>query len=120
MQLDLISPQNAEPVRLAAKGRISAMNLAGTGNNPIAELLGPEWSSKTVLVDMSKSDYIDSSAIGWLLHANTEFNRGGGKLVLHSIPPMVKQMLMLLKIGSLIPLRDDEAAAKAYLNGEAQ
>lgn len=120
MQLDLVSPQNADPVRMVAKGRISAMNLAGTGNNPIADLLGPDWSARSVMVDLSKSDYIDSSAIGWLLHTNSEFSRGGGKLVLHSIPPMVKQMLMLLKIGSLIPLKDDEAAAKAYLNGEAQ
>ena len=117
MQLDLISPRGEEPARVSAKGRITAMDLASSGRNPIAELLGAGWSSKRLMVDLSNTDYIDSSAIGWLIQTNGEFKRNGGMMVLHSIPPMVKQVLGLLKIGSLIPLKDNEAAARAHLSG---
>ena len=117
MQLNLISPRGEDPARVAAKGRITAMDLASTGRNPIAELLGAGWSSKRLMVDLSNTDYIDSSAIGWLIQTNGEFKRNGGAMVLHSIPPMVKQVLGLLKIGSLIPLKDNEAAARAHLSG---
>jgi anti-anti-sigma factor len=117
MQLDLISPRGEDPARVAAKGRITAMDLASTGRNPIAELLGPGWSTKRLLVDLSRTDYLDSSAIGWLIQTNGEFKRNGGALVLHSLPPMVKQVLGLLKIGSLIPLKENEADARAHLSG---
>lgn len=119
MQIDLVSPRGEQPVRMAARGRITAMDLASTGRNPISETLGQGWSANQVMVDLSHTDYIDSSAIGWLIQTNTEFKRNGGALVLHSIPPMVQQVLGLLKIGSLIPLKDNEAAAHAYLSGAA-
>lgn len=117
MQLDLISTRETDPVRLAAIGKVTGMTVAGSGKNPLADLIGANWAARKVMIDFSKTDYIDSSAIGWLIHTSSEFGRQGGALVLHSIPPMVKQMLMLLKIGSLIPLKEDEAAAREHLTG---
>ncbi len=64
------------------------------------------------MLDFSKVQFIDSSAIGWLIQSAREFKARGGGLVVHSIVPRVRQMFDMLKIGFIVPLVIDEAAAR--------
>lgn len=118
MKLSLVSIEKEGLVRIAAEGRATYEDFPTSGRNPLETLLGTNWATNRVLLDMSDASYIDSSAIGWLISANKELKSKGGRLAVHSIPPNIKQIFDLLKIGKAVSLAEDEAAAKSLLSGE--
>ena len=86
-----------------------------TPANPFEILLGPEAFSRRVLLNLQRSSVIDSSGVGWLIRSHQSFQKDGGKLVLYEIPPLVAQVLQLMKMQKLLHLAADEAAARALL-----
>jgi anti-anti-sigma factor len=66
-----------------------------------------------VILDLSQVDFIDSAGVGWFIESNKQFQKCGGKLVLHSIPPIVNNILQLLQMHTVLNLADDEASALA-------
>src|SRR2546421_7257793 len=103
MKLTLVSIEKDGIVRVAADGNITAADFDASGKNPLETLLGITWFTNKVLLDMSKTDYIDSSAIGWLIGCHKSFKDGGGTLVVHHVQPSVRQILDVLKIGKVVP-----------------
>ena len=85
----------------------------------LEDLLGADCYTRSVLVDLNYVDFIDSSGIGWLLGQNRRFQAAGGKLVLHSIPPVVRHTLKVLRMESVFRLAKDESAACSLARGEA-
>jgi anti-anti-sigma factor len=81
------------------------------GRNPLEPLLGPAGYAGTVLLDLARSTYIDSTGVGWLIQCHARFNKAGGKLVLHSIPPMVNHCFRVLGMYDVLRIADDEASA---------
>jgi anti-anti-sigma factor len=69
------------------------------------------------MLNLDRTDYIDSSAIGWLIGSQRAFKEGGGQMVIHSIQPGVRQILDLLKISKVMPMAADEAEARKILTG---
>lgn len=119
--LSLVSIDPDGCIRVAANGSVTSAGAHFLGKNPLESLLGVTWFSNRVLIDLSKTDFIDSAAIGWLIGSAREFRQRGGRMAVHSVTPRVKQMLNLLKIGQLVPLLPDEAAARRFANeGAAQ
>src|SRR5262249_57791661 len=53
-------------VRLQAEGQISQADFQGEGD-PIENALGPDVFARPVLLDLGRTDYIDSTGIGWLI-----------------------------------------------------
>jgi anti-anti-sigma regulatory factor len=47
-----------------------------------------------------------------MIGTNRAFRDGGGKLIVHSLQPAVKQLLDVLKIGQAVSLVDGEEAAR--------
>jgi anti-anti-sigma factor len=119
MKLSLVSIEKAGPIRVAAEGLVTADDFDSEAANPLGSLLGETWSNNNVLLDLSRVTYIDSSAIGWLISCHRGFKAGGGRFIVHSIQPAVKQILDMLRIGQVVSLAEDEAAARALLNGAA-
>jgi anti-anti-sigma factor len=117
MKLTLLSFEKEGYIRLAAEGNITSADFSADGRNPLEAVLGPNWPKLRVMLDLGRTTYVDSSAIGWLINCHKEFKNGGGKIVVHSIPPKVEQVFTLLKIGKVVPLARDEASAKDLLNG---
>jgi anti-anti-sigma factor len=117
MKLSLVSIEKAGPIRVAAEGLITSDDFDESGPNPLSALLGATYSGNHVLLDLSHVTYIDSSAIGWLISCHRAFKADGGKFVAHSIQPAVRQVLDMLRIGQVVSLAEDEAAARALLNG---
>lgn len=72
--------------------------------DPLGNLLGPTAYNKVVLLDMTATDFLDSSGIGWLLSCHKRFRSAGGKLILHSIPPLVENVIRVLKLDSVFQL----------------
>jgi anti-anti-sigma factor len=122
MKLSLVAIDKEGFIRVATDGNITSATFNGdsSGKALMESTLGNTWASNRVLLDMSKTHYVDSTAIGWLISCNKQFKANGGQLVIHSVQPAVRQVLELLKIGKVVPIVEDEAAARAFVTGAAK
>jgi anti-anti-sigma factor len=114
MKLSLISIDSGV-VRVATDGKITAEDLRADAHNPFEMILGGNWASNRVCLDLSHTPYIDSSAIGWLINSHKQFKAHGGQVAIHSITPGVQKLFELLKIGKVIVLAANEASAVSAL-----
>ncbi len=119
MKLSLVSIEKEGFIRVATDGNITSTDFLADGKNPLEQVMGQTWSSNKVLLDMDKTNYIDSTAIGWLIRCHKESKASAGTFVVHSVQPAVKQVLDLLKIGKVVPIVENEAAARAFAIGAA-
>ncbi len=76
----------------------------------------PDVYSRRVLLDLAGTEYIDSTGVSWLLTCHKRCREGGGKLVLHSLNPLVKQVLQVLKLDRVLHIADSADKARAELN----
>jgi stage II sporulation protein AA (anti-sigma F factor antagonist) len=106
-------------VRLRCEGNISQRDI-DPGSDPIEGLLGAGCYKNKVLLSLENTHYVDSSGVGWLMGRHKQFLSEGGRLVLHSIPPMVSQVLHLLRMSLILHMAADEPAAVAMAAGEKQ
>jgi len=116
MQLTLSKSDN-DVVHVHCDGSITQEGFK-PGTDPLEELLGANCYNKKVLLNLEHTHYIDSSGVGWLMGRNKQFRQSGGRLILYSIPPMVGQVLQLLRMGMVLELASDEATALARVTGE--
>jgi anti-anti-sigma factor len=116
LHITLLSDDGAV-VRLQAEGQISQTQFQGAGN-PLENALGPSAFGRKVLLNLERTDYIDSSGISWLIVNHKHFREGGGMLVLHSLPPRVNQVLLFCRMESVFHLAPNESAARALALGE--
>jgi anti-anti-sigma factor len=115
MKISLLSVEKAGYVRLAAEGEITSHDfLDGDGTNPMEAVLGKSWATNNILLSLEKLSFIDSSAIGWLIENQRSSKAAGGTLVLHTAPPRVREVFDLLKLGTVLNLKEDEASARDF------
>lgn len=110
MQLALISA-DSDLARLRLSGRVTQESLAADAD-PILDLLGADGYGRRVLVDLSQAEFLDSSGVGWLLSCHKRFRQGQGRFILHSIPPLVRRTLQILRMELVLKLANDEAEAE--------
>jgi anti-anti-sigma factor len=99
-------------VRVAAEGNITSADFPADGKNPLETLLGLTWSSTRVLLNLSKTSYIDSSAIGWLIGTTRAYKDAGGRFVIHNVQAPVRQIMDILRVSRVVPTAEDENAAR--------
>ena len=119
MKLTLQQIDKSGVIKVAAEGEITVRDFADAGKNPLEAILGTNWATNNVMLSMDKIAFIDSSAIGWLIDCQRKFKEKGGKLVLHSPTPRVRDVIELLKMRQVLNIQDTETDARASLNGEA-
>ena len=112
------SDDDSDVMRLFASGEITQRDLSAD-DEPIADLIGQDVYRQKVLIDLGQTNYIDSSGIGWLLRCHSRFAKQGGMMVLHSTPPVVQNVLNVLRLDVVFNLADDDAAACVLLKGES-
>lgn len=110
--ITLTSQETSGVALLAAEGEATARDFPVGNSIHFDNLLGPKWDSTLVVLDMDRVNYIDSSAIGWLLSIHKSFRAGGGKIALYNVQPQVRQILELLKIDRVIAIKPDLDAAR--------
>jgi len=115
MQLSLLSTDDGV-IRIQCEGNVSQQNIQ-PGSDPLEVLLGSDCYDRTVLLNLERTEYIDSSGVSWLMGRHKRFLSGGGKLILHSIPPMVNQVLQLLRMTTILHIAADENAARKVAQG---
>jgi anti-anti-sigma factor len=116
MKLTIVADEG-EIVRVACEGQIA--QLVSHGNEPMANLLGPTAYSRKVLLSLERTTFINSSGISWLLICHKYFAQGGGQLVVHSVPPLVSQVLNFVRLPSIMNFAADEKAARTVALGGA-
>jgi anti-anti-sigma factor len=109
MRLTLVSHTD-QVTRLDCEGEITQHALP-RDRDAFEDLLGPAIYRRQVLLNLEKVPYVDSSGISWLIGSHKRFERDGGRLILHSIPPAVGQVLRLLKLTTLLHVAADEREA---------
>jgi anti-anti-sigma factor len=106
-------------VRVAVEGKISQDDM-DSAKDPMRLLLGPLIFNRKLLLNLEKATYINSSGVSWLIICHKHFVMSKGQLILHSVPPLVDQVLQLMRIPSIMPVVADEAAARAVAREEKQ
>jgi anti-anti-sigma factor len=85
---------------------------------PLGELLGELPYAKQVLLNVRDAERIDSSGIGWLVTCQDRFKQGGGKLVIHSVQPMVATVLRTVRLDRMFHVAPNERHGLVLLRGE--
>jgi len=83
--------------------------------DPIGDIFGEEVYSRPVLLNLSRSLYIDSTGVEWLLTCHRRFEERGGLLVLHSANPMTMQLLKMMRMDLVLNIVDDDHAALEFI-----
>jgi anti-anti-sigma factor len=109
----------SELVSLKCEGQVSS-NEFEPGSDPLEKAVGPGCFTRRVIINLEKTSYLDSSGISWLIVSHKHFVRGGGLLVLHSVPPMVDHVFQLLKLPLVLNIAPNEGAARALALGDGK
>lgn len=64
-----------------------------------------------VVLDMTKVDYIDSSALGCLVMAHTKISRAGGAMAMFGLNEKGLELLVITKLATVFRLADNELDA---------
>ena len=115
MKLTVVS-DDGDVARVQCEGEISQVRFQAEGN-PLETLLGAGGYARKVLLNLDRTEWIDSSGISWLIVNHKRFQQAGGRLVLHSLPPRVSQVLQFCKMDRVFHIADDEADARARVAG---
>jgi anti-anti-sigma factor len=111
MLLTLLS-DDGTVVGLQAEGEISQSAFVDD-QDPLAAVLAPVGGfGRKVIINLERTQFIDSSGIGWLLASNKRFVEAGGRLAFYLVPPLINQVLQMVKLPLIMPFVADEAAAR--------
>ena len=109
MTIEVVSRDDST-TRLKISQQITFTDVEGN-IDPLIRLLGDDVYQNQVLIDMSGSDYIDSSGVGWLVASHKKFIAAGGRMVLHSFQPEVKKIMTVLRMDHVLNMSKNEAEA---------
>ena len=115
MELEKVS-DDGDVLRLRAKGCVK-QSAAMAELEPLGVLLGEGGYGRNVLLDLSEADFVDSSGLSWLLVCHKRFRQAGGKVVLHSVPVVVMQVLDVLSLDQAFDIAADDPSAVDMLTG---
>jgi|GEM_PF-1605522 len=75
------------------------------------ELNGASVFDRCVLFDVSDVTFLDSNGIGWFVAVDSQFRKGGGKLILHSPSPVLQRIFAMMKMTTVITVATSRKAA---------
>lgn len=113
-----VRDQDQEVVKIDIVGGITQKQL-NQSDELLPQQVGQNVYSRKVIFNLAKNDFVDSSGITWLLICHKRCIENGGRMVLHSIPQLVMNVLKILRMDTVFGVADDEADAMRKLQGEA-
>jgi anti-anti-sigma factor len=102
--------------RLRIRGRI-VQNSLGEQWSALDRLLNPGEPPRPLLLDLAEADFIDSSGLSFLLMWHKRYCTAGTKFVMHSIQPMVFDVLRTMRLDSVFHIAADEGAGRQMIEG---
>ncbi len=113
MRLSILS-NDGGVVRAEATGQITQAALTANPE-PLSGLLGDGGYGRRVALGLAEATFLDSSGVGWLLMCNKRFREASGRLVIHSVPPVILDVIKVMRLDQVLKIADDETAALAML-----
>jgi anti-anti-sigma factor len=113
----VVQDREGDVVRIACAGSMTLIPPTGQADL-LRDVAGPDCFRQTVRLSLADTDYVDSSGISWLVVLHGEFLKAGGRLIVHSIPPRVREMFDLLRLSTLLHLAGDEEAQPLSAGGK--
>jgi anti-anti-sigma factor len=107
-----LQSDEGEFVRVALSGEV-LQRYTLTREDLLSSVVGANCYQRRVLLDLSGVRTIDSGGVGWLLGCQKRFRTGGGAMVLHSLSPLAREILGILKMHLVFQMAEDESAARA-------
>lgn len=105
MRLSTVS-EEGQWVRIKVHGSVTQQGFSAD-TDPLRDLMGSDVYGRKVSLDLDEAESVDSSGIGWLLGCHKRFREMGGCIVLCSVPPLIAQLLQLLRLDRIFPLNED-------------
>lgn len=102
MELTLLS-LDTNLIHIRVAGEVS-MTLSKDTDDPLIRVAGPGVYENHVLFNLQAVRFIDSSGLSWLVLLKKRFVGSGGKMVLHSIPPLIRKPIELLRLDRVLPI----------------
>lgn len=109
MELKLLS-DDGDIVRIKTVSKVIRCDPAPP-TDPLVQVGGQQIYRRTVLLDLSDSDFVDSSGLSWLLVAHKRFCEAKGKLILHSLSSGILETIKMMRLDLVLNLAEDEAQA---------
>lgn len=110
----ILRNSEGDVVQVACEGNMTLLPPTGQGDS-LRDVAGNDCFKQKVLLDMARTDYIDSSGVSWILVVHSRFIECGGRLVLYSLSTRVRGTFDLLRLSTVLHLAADESAARALL-----
>jgi anti-sigma B factor antagonist len=96
-------------VILELHGRLVAGPDSGDFRRKITELINAGRTS--IILDMKRLDFIDSTGLGTLVVAHTQLRKAGGSVKLLNVSRRNMQLMILTKLSTVFEMFDDEQTA---------
>ncbi len=114
MKLTYQPLKNDEVLRVVCEGLVSLRGKPVAGSDPLLELLGPHAYRQRVILNLEKTDGIDTSGLVWLVRLVTRFGQAGGRLVVYGFSPNFRNTLEVLGMnGSIVTAASEQLAIEA-------
>ncbi|MFN3167976.1 MAG: STAS domain-containing protein [Phycisphaeraceae bacterium] len=117
MSVKVVAIDDDGVATLACAGEMNALEMTTQGKG-LKGVLGDDWASRNVALDLSEASYMDSAAIGWLLSLHKAFSDAGGRLILFGTHPNVRRVIEMMRIDKVLDLAEDREHALKRLRGE--
>lgn len=105
-------------LRLEAIGPIVGVELT-LESEATAQVMGGNSNPPMVLLSLERGRHIDSNGLAWLVAVNRRFGKLGGKLIIHSVPASILDLLKMMRLDQVLNLADDEPAALRAIQEES-
>lgn len=112
-----IESQGDGVCHLSLAGRISQVSNSAISEE-LSQLVGASNLNQKILLSLQKTEFIDSSGIGWLLETDKKIRAAGGAFVLHSLPLEVQHVFGLMRLNKVLTVAKDRHQADALVAGE--
>lgn len=90
-----------DAVRIVLRGEFDISDKAR-----LTALLLPGEVAEVVIVDMSETTYIDTTALGCLIRLKKAMVANGGELQLVGVTPNIRRILTITKLDSIFEIND--------------
>ena len=117
MQLAMRS-DDGQVVNVAVRGRVLDEETQAS-DDVLAQLLGENVYARKVLLSMAEAEILNSNGVSWLLNCHKRFEQNGGRLVLHSVPPLVQNVLKVLRMQLVLHVAQSPQDARRLAQEEA-
>ena len=109
MALEMHEKEAEGIIVLELHGRLVAGPDSSDFRRKIADLISS--GHKSIILDMKRVDFIDSTGLGTLVVAHTQLQKVGGAVKLLNVSKRNMQLMVLTKLSTVFEMFDNEQAA---------